>query len=412
MKKHLALFSISALLATAFWIPLVFATDTPTLDPITSPVDATKALISGHANPGDKIIITGGSYQIPPFYADDTGYFELEVSLVQETVNIYSVKADDGTGASSQIQVVIEESTAAAAAAEAQGGGDRTAPAAPNVYAAPKTIDAGTYLFIGTAEADTTIKISGTKSGSTLVRSDGTWQIFMNLEQNATNNFTFTAKDTAGNVSPGVKVTINEESTTPTEETDETEETTTDDETTITVVALSDITGHWAENYIIDLVTSGAVSGYDDGTFRPDNAVTRAEFVKMVVNAFGYDVADSISESSFTDVETEAWFAPYIESANTSNIVDGYSDGTFGPGNTINRAEAMKILLSAANLETTEITEASFNDVDETAWFAPYVYTAYDMAIVSGYGNDQFGPGDNMTRAQVAKVIMELTAQL
>jgi hypothetical protein len=94
------------------------------------------------------------------------------------------------------------------------------------------------------------------------------------------------------------------------------------------------------------------------------------------------------------------------------NIVDGYSDGTFGPGNTINRAEAMKILLTAAEIDTTEIDEANFDDVSDSAWFAPYIYTAYDLEIVSGYGNGEFGPGDDMTRAQVAKVIVELMGQL
>lgn len=406
MKKHIALFSTSAFLTMTFWIPSALATDMPTLDPITSPVHATKAVISGHANPGDKIIITGGTYEIPPIYADDTGYFELQVSLIQESTNIYSVKADDGSGASEQIQVEIIEGVVAAAQAEAEGGGDRTAPPAPTVYTVPAFIDAGTYLFAGTAESDSTILISGTQGGSTRTTTAGKWQIFLNLKQNEINHFTFTSKDAAGNVSPGVKVTIEEKSTTPVAETNES------NKPIIQVINLSDINDHWAKDYIIQLVSEGVVSGYDDGTFRPDNPVTRAEFIKMVVNGFGYQVNETPATLEFTDVENSAWFATYVEAAATANIVDGYSDGTFRPGNTINRAEAMKILLAAAGIEPSETSSIEFPDVAMDAWFTPYVLKAREMGIVSGYADGNFGPGDPMTRGQVAKVIVELMGQL
>jgi len=402
MKKHVALFSISALLTMILGIPSAFATDMPTLDPITSPVHATKAIISGHANPGDKIIITGGTYQIPPTYADDSGYFELQVSLIQESTNIYSVKADDGSGASEQIQVEIIEGVVAAAQAEAQGGGDRTAPPAPTVYTVPALIDAGTYLFAGTAESDSTILISGTQNGSTRATTEGKWQIFLNLKQNAINNFTFTSKDTAGNVSLGVKVTIEEKSATPVTQTND----------TIQVINLSDINDHWAKDYIMQLVSEGVASGYDDGTFRPNNPVTRAEFIKMVVSAFGYQINETPSNLEFADVTNSDWFAPYVEAATDADIVDGYSDGTFRPAKTINRAEAMKILMAAAGIDTAILPNIKFPDVNENDWFAPYVLKAKELGIVSGYADGRFGPGDDMTRSQVAKVIVELMRQL
>jgi len=402
MKKHVALFSISALLTMILGIPSAFATDMPTLDPITSPVHATKAIISGHANPGDKIIITGGTYQIPPTYADDSGYFELQVSLIQESTNIYSVKADDGSGASEQIQVEIIEGVVAAAQAEAQGGGDRTAPPAPTVYTVPAFIDAGTYLFVGTSESDSTILISGTQNGSTRATTEGKWQIFLNLKQNDINHFTFTSKDTAGNVSLGVKVTIEEKSATPVTQTND----------TIQVINLSDINDHWAKDYIMQLVSEGVASGYDDGTFRPNNPVTRAEFIKMVVSAFGYQINETPSNLEFADVTNSDWFAPYVEAATDADIVDGYSDGTFRPAKTINRAEAMKILMAAAGIDTAILPNIKFPDVNENDWFAPYVLKAKELGIVSGYADGRFGPGDDMTRSQVAKVIVELMRQL
>jgi hypothetical protein len=423
MFSRLALWATSAFFAMAISIPMALATDVPEIDPITSPIDATKVIISGHTEPDYKIVVTGGSYQIPPIYADETGYFEIQVALVQEATNTYTVKAVDPDNlASDQVDVVIVEGEEAAAEAEASGGGDRTAPSAPEVHDVPEMIDAGTYLFSGTAEAGATILISGTKSGSTLVRSDESFQIFMNLEQNAVNNFTFTAKDTAGNVSAGVKVTIEEISEEPDAEITETEEgieieimgddDDDDGEADVMVIAISDINDHWAKDYIVDLLVTGAVSGYDDGTFRPDAAVTRAEFVKMIIGAFGYEVQESVSESNFTDVDADAWFAPYTEAARDAQIAEGYDDGTFRPGNTVNRAEAMKMFMSAAGVDVSDAPSSTFPDVLDTDWFALYVMKASEMGVVGGYSNGDFGPGDLITRGQVAKVIVELMDQL
>ena len=114
----------------------------------------------------------------------------------------------------------------------------------------------------------------------------------------------------------------------------------------------------------------------------------------------------------FRDVKNSDWFAPYVEAATTADIVDGYDDGTFRPTKTINRAEAMKILMAAAGIDTAELPNIKFPDVNETDWFAPYVLKAKEMGIVSGYSDGNFGPGDVMTRGQVAKVIVELMAQL
>lgn len=425
MSSRLLGFFVAGLLAVFFMIPTAFATPAPELDPITSPIHATKAVISGHTEPGYKIVVTGGTYQIPPTHADDNGYFEIQVSLVAESINLYYVKAvDENDVASEQIEVEIIEGEIAAAEAEAEGGGDRTAPGAPQMNAVPETMDASTYLFVGTAEPDSTILISGTQSGSTRVNTNGAWQIFLNIKQNSVNNFTFTAKDAAGNVSPGVKVTLTEASQKPAVEIEvtETEEdvqiaitennTDTETEPEIRVIVLTDIAKHWAKDYILDLIKDGVVAGYSDNTFRPDNPVTRAEFIKMVVNAFGYDVNENPENIPFADVSASAWFAPYVDVAAKMDIVDGYSDGTFRPGNTVNRAEAMKILLTAAGVDTKNAPSSDFPDVSDNDWFAPYVLKARSMGIVGGYTNGNFGPADAMTRGQVAKVLVELMERL
>ena len=90
--------------------------------------------------------------------------------------------------------------------------------------------------------------------------------------------------------------------------------------------ALSDIQGHWAENYIVDLYTKGVVKGKGDtGMFFPNDTINRAAFLKMVLELFDYKVASVSSvENPFVDVSSDAWFAPYVLTAYKEGIVKGY----------------------------------------------------------------------------------------
>ena len=279
----------------------------------------------------------------------------------------------------------------------------------------PETIDADTYTFTGYGEANTTITDTYSEESAS-VDSDGYFEITLDLEQDADNTFNFILQDAAGNISASTRIEIEEEAdeedTPVDDETDQDDPVEDEDTASETVVILvGDISGHWAEDYIIQLITDGVVEGYDDGTFLPDNPVNRAEFLKMVMGALGYDIPDSVSTSSFSDAPADTWYTPYTQTAYDEGIVEGYDDGTFGSASYINRAEAVKIFLAAAGVDVTE-SLIDFPDVDSDAWYASYVATAYSMGIISGYDDGNFGPGDNMTRAQVCKVIVELLAQI
>ncbi len=422
LRSTLAFLATILIMATA--IPAAFAVDTPSLGDVISPVDANKATVSGTTEPGYKVIVTGGPYQISPVYADTNGNFEVTVALVQESTNTFSIKIEDSEGnASETVQVVIIESAAEAAEAEESGSGDHTAPDAPLLDDIPETIDADTYTFTGTGEPNATIMLSdGSQEKS--IGSSGAFSFTLDLEQGASNTFKFMVKDSAGNLSSSTSVTLEEISviTVEGEEEEEEEEeeaeeeniveiSTTDDEGGTTVIFLSDIYGHWAQDYITELVSLGIVEGYDDGTFLPNNPVNRAEFLKMVMGALAFDVPDSVSETAFTDVPADSWYAPYIQTAYEQGIVEGYDNGTFGPGSEINRAEAVKILLGAAGIEV-HPDISLFPDVSIDDWFGPYVSMASSLGLIGGYDNGNFGPGDPMTRAQVCKVIVELLDQL
>jgi len=169
-----------------------------------------------------------------------------------------------------------------------------------------------------------------------------------------------------------------------------------------------DIDGHWAEEYINDLREKGIISGKSEGIFMPDALITRAELTKIALLAFGFEVPESVDEKPFPDVEINAWYARYIAAAEINGVVDGYPDGTFMPNQVINRVEALKVLLEAARLDLDSAPTATFPDTEADAWYSKYINYAIQYAIVSGYssGEDEgnFGPANNITRAEVAKI--------
>lgn len=167
-----------------------------------------------------------------------------------------------------------------------------------------------------------------------------------------------------------------------------------------------DSVGHWAEGYIEDLFTNQIVGGKDSTHFAPNDNVSRAEFTKMIVNGFKLDMPDVIlTTSSFKDVKVMDWFVSYVEVAMEAGLVGGYKDGTFKPNSSINRAEAVKILLEAAEAQWESAALSDFTDVKEGAWYAKYVGYAVANGIVGGYADGTFGPDKNITRAESAKII-------
>ena len=169
----------------------------------------------------------------------------------------------------------------------------------------------------------------------------------------------------------------------------------------------TDIVGHWAESYIESLFTKGIVKGKTTKTFAPNDNVTRAELTKVAIMAFGYNVP-TVTSNPFADVSKTAWYAPYVQAAKTMAIVKGIGGNKFAPDRSINRAEALKILIEAAGFDTSGKITTSFKDTYKTAWYMKYVNFAKVNSIVSGYSDGTFGPAKNMTRAEMAKVIMNV----
>jgi len=162
---------------------------------------------------------------------------------------------------------------------------------------------------------------------------------------------------------------------------------------------------HWASPYLDELRSRGIIKGYDDG-MRPNQDITRAELVKIVVESLDENLYGMTYQGYFSDVSNTSWYWKYLERAYELGIVSGYDDGSFGPDASINRAEAMKIIINGFDIDTGGSHSGGvFDDISASAWYFKYVMTAYEESLVSGYGDGTFGPGNNMTRGEAAKVV-------
>ncbi|MFA6528492.1 MAG: S-layer homology domain-containing protein, partial [Candidatus Gracilibacteria bacterium] len=169
----------------------------------------------------------------------------------------------------------------------------------------------------------------------------------------------------------------------------------------------------WYYEYVEELVSQGAVAGYDDGTFGPADYLTRAQAAKIMVLAYaGEDEVDYDYDAGFTDVDADAWYAAYVNTAAKLGIVSGYttedgdSTGEFGPDDYINRAGFAKMVVSAAGLES-DLTDAPhFSDVDDGSWYYDFVETAYNNSVVDGYSDGTYKPANNVNRAEACKLVV------
>ncbi len=161
---------------------------------------------------------------------------------------------------------------------------------------------------------------------------------------------------------------------------------------------------HWAYDYIGYLYCRNVVSGFGDGTFRPDAETSRGEFTKWLTLAFGWNLYNPYYPS-FTDVPTNHPYYQYIETAKLRGIIEGYGNGAFGPGNTVSRAQATKMLVLSKGWPLVNPSSPTFPDVLGDTWSYRYVETALRRGIIGGFGDGTFRPGYPLTRAQLSKML-------
>ncbi|WP_276352301.1 S-layer homology domain-containing protein [Cohnella caldifontis] len=171
-----------------------------------------------------------------------------------------------------------------------------------------------------------------------------------------------------------------------------------------------DLAGHPAEKEIAKAVELGLVSGYPDGTFRPNGGVTRAEFASMLMR--GVKPLDDGAPLTFTDKDDiGAWAVKPVQQAVKLGIIAGYSDGTFRPNASISHAEMVSMVVRASGLPIGEAKKTGFaDDAEIPNWVKPSVSKAEEtgIIIVGGMPDGKFAPMAKTTRAEAASAIVRM----
>lgn len=165
---------------------------------------------------------------------------------------------------------------------------------------------------------------------------------------------------------------------------------------------------HWASGYIQFVKDNKIMQGDENGLFRPDDSITREEWVKTVLTAFVIDTKDAKCE--FSDVDSERWSYPYIAKAFEMMIINGVSDTEFAPAQSISRQDAAVMFYRGAKAARedgfSEIEMSSFTDAEDIADYAKEpINLLYKLKVLNGYEDGSFRPNAPITRAEAAKMI-------
>jgi len=162
------------------------------------------------------------------------------------------------------------------------------------------------------------------------------------------------------------------------------------------------------------------VNGTSDTLFSPSKQVTRAEFSSMIVRALNLDLLDStnLAKTAYSDVGAEAWYSNDIAVLNKLGVIKGFSDGTFRPNDSVTREQMVVIVMNAMrSLElipnNSGASSEKFAD-DETisSWARGSVYMARELKLASGTGQNRFMPKQPTNRADTAVFIWKMLQQL
>jgi hypothetical protein len=160
----------------------------------------------------------------------------------------------------------------------------------------------------------------------------------------------------------------------------------------------NDVSSHWAKQQITDWLSKGYVTGYADGSFKPNQSITRAEFMAMANKAFDYREQ---SEISFKDVNSKAWYYEAVASAKTAGYISGYPDGTMKPSAPITRAEAAVMIKAIKKLtDNTGETEKFSDKLIMASWAKGAIGAVVNASIMGGYPDGSFKGGNKITRAE------------
>lgn len=161
----------------------------------------------------------------------------------------------------------------------------------------------------------------------------------------------------------------------------------------------SDVTAtQWFSPHIGYLANKKQIAGYLDGSYKPYQVITRAEAATLLGRALQYDGTQT--NTIFKDVSIDSFASGYIQQAVEANIITGYDDGTFKPDKTVSRAEMAILISKAFKLTTASSTKNTFSDVSSTMAAYAYILPIIEARVTQGYSDGTFRPYENMTRSE------------
>lgn len=182
--------------------------------------------------------------------------------------------------------------------------------------------------------------------------------------------------------------------------------------------SFGDMNGHWAEKAVVQLSTRLVMDGMDGGLFQPDSPLTRAQYSAMLVRALGLEASAAPAGVSFSDVTANSWYAATVHAAVNAGITNGYEDGSFRPEERITREEMTVMLYRALQaVGAAPAADASvlagLSDSNELAgWSREAVAASVASGLINGRTESGFAPAANATRGEGAAVLQRLLGYL
>ncbi|WP_241674723.1 InlB B-repeat-containing protein [Paenibacillus luteus] len=176
-------------------------------------------------------------------------------------------------------------------------------------------------------------------------------------------------------------------------------------------IEFDDISGHWSEKFVKQAIGGGWVKGYADGTFKPNHSVTRAEFAVMLMNALKLPAEGT--DTDFADkASIPTWAKDAVVRAVQAGIVDGYEDGTFRPSAAVTRAEMAAMITKALKLAVDSNAVTGFaDDASIPSWAKGAAEAMRKLGIMKGPGDNTFNGDSRATRAEAVSVLLNMLAQ-
>lgn len=164
---------------------------------------------------------------------------------------------------------------------------------------------------------------------------------------------------------------------------------------------------HWAADYALKLHQKGIVSGDSNGNANLENKITREETAKLalLVNDI---IPGGTSVKASDSASVSAWAVPYMATAVEKGIFSGYSDGSVKPKANITRQEMVTVIIKALGIKVDEKAFLEFTDNKVITWSAPYIAKAVELGFVGGYEDGSFKPTKDITRAEAFKIFAKV----